>query len=242
MAQIVFQIIDDRRQSPDSSIRVNFAGEGEPLLNLKEVMRAIKLIQQRFGVTNTHFLLSTVGAVPQIHRLSQYIAEDSTLKNVALRISLHGMNDKLRNRIIPFAERYSLSDVGAACYDFLQAFESKHPVGNGDLNADTLPQIRLNFLPLELDGIRNFDTNRLAEDFNSLATYFPVEQCVFVIAEWNAVDTTYAVNAIKNPDELEPLILAAEQAGFKVRQFRSLGSIDQLGACGTLAPHKSADA
>ena len=71
-------------------------GMGEPLANYRNVLPAMQLMLDDFGydLSRRRVTLSTSGLVPQIYRL----AEDC---NVALAVSLHAPNDRLRDSARP---------------------------------------------------------------------------------------------------------------------------------------------
>ncbi|KAH8585280.1 radical SAM domain-containing [Cryptosporidium sp. chipmunk genotype I] len=86
---------------------VVFMGMGEPLENYDEVIDAIRLMvdPRLFSLSSGHILVSTVGIPSNIINL----ADD--LPGVGLCLSLHAPNQSLRERIIPIARLYKVSDL-----------------------------------------------------------------------------------------------------------------------------------
>ncbi|OII72255.1 uncharacterized protein cubi_01588 [Cryptosporidium ubiquitum] len=86
---------------------VVFMGMGEPLENYDEVIDAIRLMidPRLFSLSSGHILVSTVGIPSNIINL----ADD--LPGVGLCLSLHAPNQTLRERIIPIARLYKISDL-----------------------------------------------------------------------------------------------------------------------------------
>jgi 23S rRNA (adenine2503-C2)-methyltransferase len=82
-----------------------FMGMGEPLLNLENVKKSIRILNhpkmRNLGIR--HFTVSTAGIVPGIRDLA-----DSELP-VRLSVSLHAPNDDIRNRIMPVNREYPLN-------------------------------------------------------------------------------------------------------------------------------------
>ena len=78
-------------------------GMGEPLLNLANVVPAMKLMMDDFGfsISKRRVTLSTSGVVPALDMLGDQI-------DVALAISLHAPNDKLRSEIMPINDKYNI--------------------------------------------------------------------------------------------------------------------------------------
>ncbi|MFH1297683.1 MAG: 23S rRNA (adenine(2503)-C(2))-methyltransferase RlmN [Bacteroidota bacterium] len=82
-------------------------GMGEPLFNYPQVKRAVELITGEEGlrISPQRITLSTIG-VPKVIR---QLADDQIKTHLAL--SLHAATDAKRNRIIPFNQRYPLSEL-----------------------------------------------------------------------------------------------------------------------------------
>ncbi len=111
--EIVEQFIRLRREarSAGRTLRtVVFMGMGEPMLNLKNVLAAVRRIAHpRLGALGwRQVTISTVGIVPGIDELR---AADL---GVQLAISLHAPNDATRADILPMGKRFDVRDVLAA--------------------------------------------------------------------------------------------------------------------------------
>jgi len=77
-----------------------FMGMGEPLYNYQEVTKAIKILLDNEGLcySRRKITLSTSGVVPIIQKLKKQL-------DVSLAISLHAVNDKLRNELVPINKK-----------------------------------------------------------------------------------------------------------------------------------------
>jgi 23S rRNA (adenine2503-C2)-methyltransferase len=95
---------------------VVFMGMGEPLLNLANVLRAVRHItgQRLGGLGGKQVAISTVGIVPGIDELA-----NAQLK-VNLAISLHAADDATRARLVPSTRRWGVADIVAAAKRFQQ--------------------------------------------------------------------------------------------------------------------------
>jgi len=84
-----------------------FMGMGEPLENYDAVVKAIENLihPELFGFSHRRITVSTVGVIEGIEKLAH-----SGLK-VNLVLSLHAPNQRIRQKIIPYARRYELDDV-----------------------------------------------------------------------------------------------------------------------------------
>ncbi len=96
---------------------VVFMGIGEPLHNLRNLLRAIRILNHGdgLGIGMRHIAISTSGLVPAIRRLAQ---KKLPLK---LAISLHATTDELRDRIMPVNRRWNLEELLSACRDYQAA-------------------------------------------------------------------------------------------------------------------------
>ena len=86
-----------------------FMGMGEPLYNTDNVIKAMKIIMDGEGISlsKRRITLSTSGVVPEIERVGRET-------DVLLAISLHAVNDELRNEIVPINRKYPLKELMAA--------------------------------------------------------------------------------------------------------------------------------
>ncbi len=89
-------------------------GMGEPLLNVDNVIRACQLMMDDlgFGISKRRVTLSTAGVVPGLRRLAQ-------ASDVSLAVSLHAVDDELRDRLVPINCKYPIRELLAACRDFI---------------------------------------------------------------------------------------------------------------------------
>lgn len=90
-------------------------GMGEPLANYDNVVSAMQIMMDdhAYGLSRRRVTLSTSGLVPQMDKLK----EDCP---VALAVSLHAPNDKLRDEIVPINQKYPIKELMAACNRYLE--------------------------------------------------------------------------------------------------------------------------
>jgi 23S rRNA (adenine2503-C2)-methyltransferase len=110
-SEIVQQLLAVEKTTGDRIDNVVFMGMGEPLANLTNVVRAIRIINAPWGleIGARHITVSTSGLAPQIRKLA-----DEPLQS-RLAISLHGATDEVRNKIMPVNRKYDLTTLLAAC-------------------------------------------------------------------------------------------------------------------------------
>ena len=81
-------------------------GMGEPLHNYDNVLQAMKLMMadQGLNISSRKITLSTSGIIPRIEELGKDIV-------VNLAVSLNGVTDEIRSRIMPINKKYPLRDL-----------------------------------------------------------------------------------------------------------------------------------
>ncbi len=90
-------------------------GMGEPLANFDAVVSAMSLMldDNAYGLSRRRVTLSTSGLVPQMDRLAETLP-------VALAVSLHAPNDRLRDELVPINRKYPLAELMAACRRYIR--------------------------------------------------------------------------------------------------------------------------
>ncbi|MEP6809280.1 MAG: 23S rRNA (adenine(2503)-C(2))-methyltransferase RlmN [Chthoniobacterales bacterium] len=109
--EIVAQLLAVEKETGQRIDNVVFMGMGEPLANLENVLRAIRIINAPWGmeIGARHISVSTSGLAPQIREL----ALEPTQFRLAL--SLHGATDEVRSQIMPVNRKYPLPTLLEAC-------------------------------------------------------------------------------------------------------------------------------
>lgn len=108
--EIVEQVVFLKRDNAlESHKRVNivYMGMGEPLHNIDEVVRAIRILSDLDGlaISPKRQTISTSGIAPQIENLG-------TLNlGVQLAISLHAVDDELRSKLMPINKTYNIEAI-----------------------------------------------------------------------------------------------------------------------------------
>jgi 23S rRNA (adenine2503-C2)-methyltransferase len=95
-------------------------GMGEPLYNFDNVKAALAIVTDGDGLalSKRRVTLSTAGVVPMIARAGAEIGS-------GLAISLHAVNDELRDVIVPINKKYPLKDLMAAIRTYPGASNSR---------------------------------------------------------------------------------------------------------------------
>ena len=110
--EIIDQILTVQNDFNQRVSNVVFMGMGEPLANLKEVIPAIKSINQDIGIGQRSLTLSTVGLPKKIKQLAEEKLQ------ITFAVSLHASNQKIREQLIPTANNYPLSRILNDCREY----------------------------------------------------------------------------------------------------------------------------
>lgn len=88
-------------------------GMGEPLYNFDAVKQALLIASDGEGLSlsKRRITLSTSGVVPEIYRAGEEIG-------VMLAISLHAVNNPLRDMLVPINKKYPLEELMEACRQY----------------------------------------------------------------------------------------------------------------------------
>ncbi len=102
--------VDPRSQH----VNIVMMGMGEPLLNLKNVLKATKIIcdDKGVGFSPRRITISTAGIIPKILELGQAEVRPN------LAISLNASTEEQRIAIMPITRKYHLADLIVACREF----------------------------------------------------------------------------------------------------------------------------
>jgi 23S rRNA (adenine2503-C2)-methyltransferase len=209
--EIVDQVVMLNKQSLatyDKKLsNIVFMGMGEPLLNYKNVLKAIEKITapDALAMSPKRVTVSTAGVAKQIIHLG-----DDNVK-FKLALSLHAANDRKRNEIMPINETNNLKSL----IDALNYFYSKTG------NEITFEYILFN------------DFNDSIDDANELIKlYRQVPADLINIIEYNPIDLA----RFEKPDEetTNTFMRHLEKNKVNVRLRKSRGK-DIDAACGQLA-------
>jgi 23S rRNA (adenine2503-C2)-methyltransferase len=112
--EIVDQVLTVQEDFQQRVSHVVFMGMGEPLLNVDNVLGAIKSLNKDVGIGQRSLTLSTVGIRDRIRQLAEHHLQ------VTLAVSLHAPNQTLREQLIPSAHSYKIEDLLAECREYVE--------------------------------------------------------------------------------------------------------------------------
>jgi len=105
-----------RQKGSKKVTNVVFMGMGEPLMNYRATVKAMRLLSDPRGlhISPRRITVSTCGIVPGIKKLAQEGLP------ITLAISLHAPEDSLRDFLVPINQRYSLRQLMEACRYYVE--------------------------------------------------------------------------------------------------------------------------
>lgn len=106
--EIIEQVLTIQRDTGLKVTNVVFMGQGEPLLNLDNVLKAMEIFNESFQIGARRLTVSTSGIVPQIRKLADLDMQST------LALSLHASNHQTRNMLMPIENKYNMDELHKA--------------------------------------------------------------------------------------------------------------------------------
>jgi 23S rRNA (adenine2503-C2)-methyltransferase len=112
--QVLTVAADNSLEANADRINIVMMGQGEPLLNLANVIKATRLMMDPEGMALSpkRVTLSTSGIIPKIEELAR---EEIRPK---LAISLNASTEEQRRELMPITKKYHLADLLDACHKY----------------------------------------------------------------------------------------------------------------------------
>ncbi len=109
--EIVGQVLLAAGTEDKSRLNIVMMGQGEPLLNLPNVLKATRLLTDQAGlaISPRRITLSTSGIIPKIAELGREAIRPK------LAISLNASSEDQRRALMPITKKYHLADLVEAC-------------------------------------------------------------------------------------------------------------------------------
>jgi len=111
--EIIEQVLTIQRDTGLKITNVVFMGQGEPLLNLDNVLEALKIFNEDFQIGARRITISTSGIIPQINKLAELNMQST------LALSLHAPVSEIRKQIMPIEDKYPLSELKKALKNYV---------------------------------------------------------------------------------------------------------------------------
>ena len=204
-SEILDQYIMVNERNDNSITNIVFMGMGEPLDNLDNLVRVIKILidPNYIGLSPKRITVSTSGLVPKIKELGEQVS-------VNLAVSLNAPRDELRDEIMPINKRYPIDQLIDASVKF--------PVPNRK------------YLMFEYVLLK--DVNDSDSDAHTLGRLLKGIKCKINLIPFNeAQPLPYKTPSWDRVLRFQEILISYK---INVRIRKSRGS-DILGACGQLA-------
>jgi len=178
-------------------------GVGEPLLNYDALMEALAVVVDEVGLAETRLVISTVGFPDRVRRLA------ASGRRYGLALSLHAVDDRLRESLVPAMRGVPVREVVAAARAW---------------SAATRGRVQVEYVVLRdvNDELANCDElARLLAGFPAYVNFIP----------WNDVPGL----PFRRPDDtrVAALVRRARDLGLVATRRRTLGG-EAVAACGQL--------
>lgn len=204
-SEIIDQYLLANSYCGDSITNIVFMGMGEPLDNLENLVKALKILMDDnyLSLSAKRITVSTSGIVPKIRELGREVS-------VNLAVSLNAPTDELRDEIMPINKRYPINELLKESMSF--------PLP---------PRKDLMFEYVMLEGV-----NDSIKDAYDLGELLHGIKCKVNLIPFNeAAPLSYRTPSVEGVLAFQKILMSY---GINVRIRKSRGT-DILGACGQLA-------
>ena len=145
VGQVLLVARENRLRQDGGRLNIVMMGQGEPLLNLANVVKATRILLDPagFALSPRRITVSTAGIVPKIAELGREPVRPK------LAISLNASTEESRQELMPITRKYHLKDLMAACKEYplrpweKLTFEYVLLGGVNDSDADARRVVRL---------------------------------------------------------------------------------------------------
>jgi 23S rRNA (adenine2503-C2)-methyltransferase len=112
--QVLRVAADNALEAGADRINIVMMGQGEPLLNLANVIKATRLMVDPEGmaISPKRITLSTSGIIPKIDELGREVVRPR------LAISLNASSEEQRRELMPITRKYHLKELMDACHRY----------------------------------------------------------------------------------------------------------------------------
>lgn len=112
--EIIEQVLTIQRDTGLKVTNVVFMGQGEPLLNLENVLKAMEIFNENLQIGARRLTVSTAGIVPKIKELAERDMQST------LAVSLHAPNHEIRKQIMQIENKYSMDELKQALKNYVE--------------------------------------------------------------------------------------------------------------------------
>lgn len=112
--EIIEQVLTIQRDTGLKVTNIVFMGQGEPLLNLENVLRAMQIFNDNFQIGARRITVSTSGIISGIEKLSKLDMQST------LALSLHAPNHNIRKSLMQIENKYPMNELKFALKKYIE--------------------------------------------------------------------------------------------------------------------------
>ena len=112
--EIIEQVLTIQRDTGLKVTNIVFMGQGEPMLNLDNVTKAMEIFNDNFQIGARRLTVSTSGIIPGINKLAENDMQST------LAISLHAPNHEIRRKLMPIEDKYNMTELKTALKRYVE--------------------------------------------------------------------------------------------------------------------------
>lgn len=112
--EIIEQVLTIQRDTGLKVTNIVFMGQGEPLLNTENVLKAMEIFNECFQIGARRLTVSTSGIVPQISKLAENDMQST------LAVSLHAPNHEIRKKLMPIENKYTMTELKSVLKKYVE--------------------------------------------------------------------------------------------------------------------------
>jgi 23S rRNA (adenine2503-C2)-methyltransferase len=111
VGQVLLVARENHLRQDGGRLNIVMMGQGEPLLNLQNVLKATRILldPRGFGLSPRRITISTAGITPRIEELGNEAVRPK------LAISLNASTEEMRRELMPITRKYHLKELLEAC-------------------------------------------------------------------------------------------------------------------------------
>ena len=111
VGQVLLVVRENQLRASPQRLNIVMMGQGEPLLNLANVVKATRILLDPagFGLSPRRITVSTAGITPKIEELGREPVRPK------LAVSLNASTEEMRQELMPITRKYHLKELLAAC-------------------------------------------------------------------------------------------------------------------------------
>ena len=110
--EIIEQVLTIQQDTGLKVTNIVFMGQGEPLLNLDNLLHAMKIFNEDFQIGARRLTVSTSGIIPQINKLAELDMQST------LALSLHAPNHDIRSKLMQIENKYPMEQLHKALKNY----------------------------------------------------------------------------------------------------------------------------